>query len=38
VALLPVLRDELLAGLLAERYPDEVTLLALRLPPAGAPG
>ncbi|MEU6602783.1 PP2C family protein-serine/threonine phosphatase [Streptomyces flaveolus] len=31
---LPVLCDELLAGLLAERYPDDVALLALRLPPA----
>ncbi len=32
---LPTLCDELLAGLLAERYPDDVALLALRLPPPG---
>jgi serine phosphatase RsbU (regulator of sigma subunit) len=33
---LPVMCDELLAGLLADPYPDDVALLTLRLPPTGA--
>ncbi|MGW5433047.1 SpoIIE family protein phosphatase [Streptomyces sp. NPDC004059] len=32
---LPAFCDELLAGLLTERYPDDVALLTLRLPPPG---
>ncbi|MEU6218676.1 SpoIIE family protein phosphatase [Streptomyces sp. NPDC047022] len=35
---LPVMCDELLAGLLADPYPDDVALLALRLPPADSHG
>ncbi|MEU1598879.1 GAF domain-containing SpoIIE family protein phosphatase [Streptomyces sp. NPDC005708] len=35
---LPAMCDELLAGLLADPYPDDVALLALRLPLAGTPG